>query len=73
MKNVFVGIVVILIGVLFLWLGISGGQGIGALYYLGFLLMLGGGFFVTWSIYSKAKEREKEQLKEVLQSKEKEE
>jgi len=73
MKNVFVGIVIILIGFLFLWLGVARGQGIGALYYLGFLLMLGGGFFITWNIYSKAREREKGRLKEILQSKEREE
>jgi len=73
MKNVFIGIVIILIGFLFLWLGVGGGQGIGALYYLGYLLMLGGAFFITWTIYSKAKKREKEQLKEILRSKEKEE
>jgi len=71
-KNILIGVVIIVVGFLLLWLGMTGGAGIGPAYYLGFLLMLGGGFFITWSFYSKARVREKEQFKEILRDKEKE-
>ncbi len=66
MKNILVGIVIILIGLLVFWLGVTTGEGLGGTYYLGFILMLGGGFYITWSFFSRARENEKEKLKEIL-------